>query len=331
MKIVCDIVLSKATAYAHAIQGLVKYHGLKNRKLRIPYHDSISVCAKELTTTTTVEFDRQYSEDIIEINGAIAKGREAERVMAVIEPLRKLAKNRSRCKLASENNLEKAKGVGFSAAAFASIALAAKSALNLKMDLTHLSEIARLGAGSASRSLVGGFAIWYANRNGRSFARQLDDGTRVKLAMGIVPLASDVKTEMAHDESVSSPLFNARVKETKAAVRKMLRAINDGDLHDVCRLAEVDSRSLHAITMTGKQGLVLMSPDTINVLKRVRAMREEQNIPVWYSLDTGPSVFLNTQPETLQAVCDDIERNTHLPIIRSGVGGAARIIQQHVF
>ena len=153
----------------------------------------------------------------------------------------------------------------------------------------------------------------------------------MKLAMGIVPLASDVKTEKAHDESVSSPFFTTRVKETKTAVRKMLRAINKGDLNEVCKLAEADSRSLHAITMTGKQGLVLMSPDTINVIRRVRAMREEQNIPVWYSLDTGPSVFLNTHPEDLQAVCDDIERNTHLPVIRSGVGGAARIIQQHLF
>ena len=273
----------------------MKYHGLKNKKLRLPYHDSISVCAKELTTTATVDFDRQYSEDVIEINGSVAKGNEAKRVMAVIDPLRKLAKNKDHFRLASKNNLTKVKGVGYSAAAFASIALAASTALNLKKELAHLSEIARLGSGSASRSLVGGFAIWYANKNGRSFARQLDDGTRVKLAMGIVPLASDVKTEIAHEESVSSPFFTSRVREVKAEVSKLLRAIKKGDVNEVCRIAENDSLSLHAVTMTGKGGLVLMSPETINVIRRVKAMREEQGIPVWYSLDTGPSVFLNTQ------------------------------------
>jgi phosphomevalonate decarboxylase len=45
----------KATAIAHPIQGLVKYHGLKDAKLRIPFHDSISVCMQALCTTTTVE------------------------------------------------------------------------------------------------------------------------------------------------------------------------------------------------------------------------------------------------------------------------------------
>jgi diphosphomevalonate decarboxylase len=325
------MILTKATACAHTIQGLVKYHGLKNRKLRLPYHDSISVCAKELTTTATVDFDRQYSEDVIEINGSVAKGNEANRVMAVIDPLRKLAKNKDHFRLASKNNLTRVKGVGYSAAAFASIALAASTALNLKKDLAHLSEIARLGSGSASRSLVGGFAIWYANKNGRSFARQLDDGTRVKLAMGVVPLASDVKTEIAHEESVSSPFFSSRVREVKAEVSKLLRAIKKGDVSEVCRIAENDSLSLHAVTMTGKGGLVLMSPETINVIRRVRAMREEQGIPVWYSLDTGPSVFLNTQHEYLQKVCDDIQNSIHLPVIKSDVGGSANTIEQHLF
>jgi len=323
--------VAKATACAHTIQGLVKYHGLKNRKLRLPYHDSISVCAKELTTTATVDFDRKYSEDEIEINGSVAKGNEANRVMAVIDPLRKLAKNKDHFRLASRNNLTKVKGVGYSAAAFASIALAASTALNQKKDLADLSEIARLGSGSASRSLVGGFAIWYANKNGRSFARQLDDGTRVKLAMGVVPLASDVKTELAHQESVSSPFFRSRVREVKAEVSKLLRAIKNGDVNEVCRIAENDSLSLHAVTMTGKGGLVLMSPETINVIRRVRAMREEQGIPVWYSLDTGPSVFLNTQPEYLQKVCDDIQNSIHLPVIKSEVGGSARTIDEHLF
>jgi len=227
-------------------------------------------------------------------------------------------------------NLTNVKGVGYSAAAFASIALAASTAFDQKRELSHLSEIARLGSGSASRSLVGGFAIWYANRNGRSFARQLDDGTRVKLAMGIVPLASDVKTEIAHEESVSSPFFASRVREVRADVPKMLRAIKKGDVSEVCRLAENDSLSLHAVTMTGNGGLVLMSPETINVIRRVKAMREE-GIPVWYSLDTGPSVFLNTQSEYLQKVCDDIQNSVHLPVIKSDVGGSANTIEQHLF
>jgi len=323
--------LNKSTACAHTIQGLVKYHGLKNKKLRLPYHDSISVCAKGLTTTATVDFDYKYSQDTIEINGSAAKGNEARRVLAVIDPLRKLAKNRHHFKLVSANNLTRVKGVGYSAAAFASIALAVSTALDLTVDPSRLTEIARLGSGSASRSLAGGFAIWYANKNGRSFAKQLDDGTRVKLAMGVVPLASDVKTEIAHEESVSSPFFTSRVKEVKAEVPRMLRAIKKGDVNEVCKIAEDDSLSLHAVTMTGRGGLVLMSPETIKVINRVRTMRETQDIPVWYSLDTGPSVFLNTQPEYLDRVCDDIQSNINLQVIKSEVGGAAYTTNQNLF
>ncbi|MGD0176452.1 MAG: diphosphomevalonate decarboxylase [Candidatus Bathyarchaeia archaeon] len=323
--------MAKATAVAHTIQGLLKYHGLKNKKLRLPFHDSISVCVKELTTTATVDFSPQYNEDMIQINGGVAKGNEAERVMVVINALRRLAKTKDHVRIVSRNNLEKAKGVGFSAAAFASVAFAANNALNLKIDLSRLSEIARLGAGSASRSLVGGFSIWYANKRGRSFAQQLDDGTHVKLAMGIVPLASPIKTDMAHDESTTSPFFTSRVKSVKAAIPRMIHAIKKGDTAEVCKIAETDSLSLHAVTMTGRQGLVLVSPETINVIRRVRTLREEKGIPVWYSMDTGPSVFLNTQPEYLDKVCDDIEGNLNVPIIRSGVGGAAHALDQHLF
>jgi phosphomevalonate decarboxylase len=325
------ILLGKATACAHTIQGLLKYHGLKNKQLRLPFHDSISVCVKELTTTTTVEFDPGFVEDEIVINNSLAKGIEALRVLAVIEPLRKLAKCGDHFKLASRNSLENVKGVGFSAAAFASIALATATALQLEMELTRLSEIARLGAGSATRSLVGGFSIWYANKNGRSYARQLDDGRHVKLAMGIVPLPSNITTDMAHEESVTSPFFKARVKTVKATVPKMIHSIKNGDLVKVCELAEADSLNLHAVTMTGKIGLLLISPETINVVRRVKAMREDQGIPVWYSMNTGPSVFLNTQPEHLQNVCEDIEANTHLSIIKSEVGGPARTLDQHLF
>ena len=323
--------MPKATAVAHTIQGLLKYHGLKNKKLRLPFHDSISVCVKELTTTATVDFNPQHAQDTIEINGVVAKGMEAQRVMVVIDALRRLKKTRDHAKIVSKNNLEKAKGVGFSASAFASIALAASNALNLKIDLRRLSEIARLGAGSASRSLVGGFSIWYANKNGRSWAKQLDDGTRVKLAMGVVPLASSVRTDVAHEESISSPFFAARVKTVKATIPEMVRAIKMGEVAEVCRIAEADSLSLHAVTMTGRQGLVLVAPETISIIQRVRTLREEKGIPVWYSMDTGPSVFLNTKPEFLDKVCDDIEGNVNIPVIRSEVGGAAYAIEQHLF
>ncbi|MFQ5910383.1 MAG: diphosphomevalonate decarboxylase, partial [Thermoplasmata archaeon] len=57
----------KASAVAHPIQGLVKYHGLQNERLRLPFHDSISVCTAPLATHTTIEFgDGEESSALID-------------------------------------------------------------------------------------------------------------------------------------------------------------------------------------------------------------------------------------------------------------------------
>jgi len=323
--------LPKTTAIAHAIQGLVKYHGLKERERRIPFHDSISVCVEQLTTRATIDFDGKYSEDMIEINGKPATELEAARVLAVVSPIRNLAKMKDHFKLSTANSLTQGKGLGFSASAFASISLASAIALGVKPDLERLSEIARLGAGSASRSLVGGFSIWYAKKNGRSYAKQLPASSAQKLAIAIVPINSQVKTEEAHKESVRSPFFRVRVRETKTTLRQMLRAIQKGDIDEIGRLAELESLSLHAVTMTGPEGLVLLAPETIHVIQQVRMMRETDHVPVWFSLDTGPSVYLNTHAEFVDALSRDIERNVNVKVLKSRVGGAAYRMTEHLF
>ena len=323
--------MPKATAVAHAIQGLVKYHGLKDRGLRIPFHDSISVCAEALTTRATVEFDPHLSQEVIEVNGRPATGEETARIVAVVSPLRTLASTRDHFRLVSVNNLTQGKGLGFSASAFASISLASAVALGVRIEPERLSEIARLGAGSASRSLVGGFSIWYARRKGRSYAAQILSGTSIRLAMGIVPIHSKVKTEEAHEETVSSPFFTARLKEVRITLRRMLRAIAEGNLDEIGRLTEAESLSLHAVTMTGKGGVLLMAPETICVIREVLAMRVRDHIPVWYSLDTGPSVYLNTYPEFIDTVCDRIERSVPVKALKSSVGGPAHTTEDHLF
>jgi mevalonate pyrophosphate decarboxylase len=111
----------------------------------------------------------------------------------------------------------------------------------------------------------------------------------------------------------------------------MLRAIHAGDVEEIGRLAEADSLSLHAVTMTGKSGLLLLAPETIFVIREVRAMRETDHIPVWYSLDTGPSVYINTYPEFIDTVCNRIQRNVSLEVLKSGVGGPAYISDDHLF
>ena len=320
----------KCTARAYAIQGLVKYHGLRNPKLRIPYHDSISVCMKSLDTVTTVETGNSLRRDSILINGTVPTTGEEARVRVVIDKLRELAGEKTQLRVESRNANVKGKGLGFSASGFAALGLATSIALGLSLEPRELSEVVRLGAGSASRSLMGGFSIWYANRKGHSYAEQLASASSIRLRTLIVPIPSAIKTDRAHADVLTSPFFKARLAYLKGVLRKMRRAIARKDVSEICRLAEVDTLNLHAITMTGRLETILVSPLSISIMDEVRTLREEEGVLVWYSLDTGPSVFINTTPKSASKVERRI-RTVADKVISSDPGGPAEIISHHLF
>jgi len=321
----------KASATAHAIQGLIKYHGLKDEKLRLPYHDSISVCVDKLSTKTTVHFDENLRRDVITINGREPTMRELQRVESVLNSIRILATKDVKARIASANSLSKGKGLGFSASAFASLGLAAVRAFNLQISPRELSEIVRLGTGSATRSLVGGYAIWYALKRGFSYAEQLAKPGDIDMQMIVVPIHSEVKTEMAHQEALTSPFFDVRLRYLRGALAKMKRAIRLRDTARICELTEMDTLNLHATTMTGDSRLFVLKPETLRVMETVTGMRSREEVPVWYSMDTGPSVFVNTLPEYGSLVEKRIREETGLDSLKSGAGDGATSTDQHLF
>jgi phosphomevalonate decarboxylase len=320
----------KSSVQAYAIQGLIKYHGLRNPKLRIPFHDSISVCMKALPTLTTVEPQEGLSKDRIKLNGHAPTKNELSRIEAVTSPLKNLTGRKSALRIESRNPNVNGKGLGFSASGFAALGFATSKALGLEIDEQKLSEIVRLGAGSAARSLVGGFSIWYANRKGRSFAEQLAPPNAIDFRTIIVPISSKIKTDTAHVDVLTSPLYKARLEYLNGVLNKMRRAIARRDANEVCRLAELDTLSLHAITMTGKDETVLFSPLSIEIMEEVRCLREDEGVPVWYSLDTGPSVFVNTTSSAAPKVQKRIRELSDISFT-SEPGGEAHAVSRHLF
>ena len=320
----------KTTAIAHPIQGLIKYHGLRNPRQRIPYHDSISVCIQALSTTTTVETVQESKKNEITINGRRPDIAEKKRVETVLCKLKELAKFSGSFKVVSQNSLETGKGLGFSASGFAALGLATTEALGLNLDFVSLSEIVRLGAGSATRSLAGGFAIWYANRTGRSYAEQLKTSKDMDFSMVIVPVHSDVKTDEAHAEVLSSCLFKARLRNIRGLLETMKEAINNGDTATIGKLAEEDTLNLHAITMTGKSHMVLWEPDTIRIMKEIIRMREQETL-AWYSMDTGPSVFINTYKKNTREIAERLHEIGFENVLISTTGEKPRLTENHLF
>jgi len=285
---------------------------------------------KSLDTVTTVEARNGLQRDRIRINGTVPTSGEEARARIVIDKIRELAGEKTRVRVESKNANVKGKGLGFSASGFAALGLATSKALRLSLEPRELSEVVRLGAGSAARSLVGGFSIWYANRNGRSYAEQLASASSIRLTTLIVPIPSTIKTDKAHADVLTSPFFRARLTYLKGVLQRMRRAIGRKDVEEICRLAELDTLNLHAITMTGKLETILVSPLSIRIMDEVRRLREEEEVPVWYSLDTGPSVFVNTMPKAASKVARRI-RTLADNVISSDPGGPAETISRHLF
>jgi phosphomevalonate decarboxylase len=320
----------KVTAIAHPIQGLIKYHGLRDVKKRIPFHDSISVCVDGLNTTTTVATLESSKRNSVMINGKKVAGTDLKRVNLVLDKLRDIAGFRGSFKVVSENSIVSGKGLGFSASGFAALGTAACRAVDLDLDRVTLSELVRLGAGSATRSLAGGFALWYADRGGRSYAEQIAGPEDVDLGMVIVPIPSAIKTDEAHTEVLTSPLFEARLKHVTKMVKSMEKAIGAGDVAAIGKLAEEDSLNLHASTMTGGARMVLWEPETVRVIRDVQKMRSE-GIPAWFSMDTGPSVFVNTLLDQVDGVEDRLLESGHSNAVVSKVGGEPVLVETHLF
>jgi phosphomevalonate decarboxylase len=319
----------KATAVAHPIQGLVKYHGMRDPDLRLPYHDSISVCTAPSRTRTTVEWG--HDADALTIDGEEADDLALERVTRVLDRVRALADRGDGARVASENNFPSNVGLGASSSAFAALAFAACRAADLELDRPAISAVARRGASSAARSVTGGFSQLRASmRDEDCVSERLDDGfgDDLRIVIGLVP--AHKHTARAHEEAEESPFFRARLARMPEAIAEMRSHVQEGDREAAFALAERDSLSLLATTMTGPENWIYWRPETLELLRAVRRLREEDSVPVHFSTDTGATAYLNTTADAADRVAEVVE-DLGLDSMTWEVGGPARTVDDHLF
>jgi len=296
----------KATAKAHPIQGLVKYHGMRDEERRMPYHDSISVSTAPSRTKTTVEFDPSLDADSYVIDGEVVEGRGAERIDAVVDHVRDLAGIDHRVRFESTNDFPTNIGFGSSSSGFAAAATALVEAAGLDMTRPEISTVARRGSASAARAVTGAFShlkTGVNDRDCRSERIETDLEDDLRIVAGMVP--SYKETEAAHKEAADSHMFQARMAHIQRQISDMRDALYDADFDRAFELAEHDSLSLAATTMTGPAGWVYWQPRTIEIFNTVRELREE-DVPVYFSVDTGASTYVNTTAEYVDRVEDAV-------------------------
>jgi phosphomevalonate decarboxylase len=304
------------------MQALVKYHGLADWNLRLPYHDSISVNTTSMKTEASIT-DSAGGGVFIERKASEAATARLRPVVARLSG----GSDVSRLRIDSRNVPSgKAKGIGYSSSAGAALTLLCHRLLvGGEPDMRELSRAARLFAASASRSIVGGFSRLYAGKDDdATYAERFADEKDMDLRMVIVPLPSRVRTEDAHREVLTSPFFKARVESAQKRCEEMERAIRGNDLDALGVLAERDTLELHSLTMTGESRLIIMTGDSLRIISKVRELRHG-GVPAYFSMQTGPSVFVNTSAEHERTVLRAVERLGYRAYL-SRVGGAAHLL-----
>lgn len=322
--------MSKASAIAYPIQGLVKYHGLRDPVRRIPYHDSISVCTGPIHTHTTFEVQEKEVAPSVVIDRKVVAGRPLDRVRTVVDAIREKCGDTRPYRMVSMSDFPQYVGLGSSSSGFAALAVAAAAAYGWKANPEELSEVARLGAGSASRAVTGGVSEWVVEGE-RSYSRMLLGPDDVDWRIVVPLVLHEEPTENAHAEVATSPLFQARLAYMGQALADMRQALGTRDVRNIAPIAERDTLNLHAVTMTASTGHITWRPPTLEVMMRVRKLRAK-GVPVWFSIDTGATAYCNTDKaheDEVAAAMEDItgvERILHLR-----PAGPARLVEDHLF
>ncbi len=299
---------------------------MRDPDLRLPYHDSISVCTAPSNTTTTVEFDAALASDDLTIDGDPVTGRAAERVTQVVDHVRSLAGIDDRVRFVSESSFPTNIGFGSSSSGFAAAAMALCTAADLGLTRPEISTVARRGSSSAARAVTGAFSHLRTGLNDedcRSERIETDLEADLRVVAAEVPAYKE--TEEAHAEAADSHMFEARMAHIHGQIAEMRDALRRADFGDTFELAEHDSLSLAATTMTGPAGWVYWQPTTLAVFDTVRELRDD-GVPVYFSTDTGASVYVNTTEEYVDRVEDAVSE--HAPTRVWEVGGPARVLDE---
>lgn len=288
--------------------AIVKYWG--KRAIQKPLNPSISFSLKNAVTTTRVSA-RPSKQGGFTFS---LDGNKKDTFNAKVANLLKMAASTlpfidtHHLTIESSNTFPHSSGIASSASSMSALALCLTDLQRMinnesksSLDLQVVSELARLGSGSAARSLYGGWTAWGEST---AIANSSDDYA-VKLSnvhenfmqianaiLIIEPKTKKVSSSQGHALMNNHAFGEARIKQANDNSLQLLEVLKSGDWNKFFDIAENEALSLHALMMSSNPGYTLLHPNTLKVIEEVRRVRLEENIPVGFSMDAGPNVHL---------------------------------------
>ena len=304
----------EAEAWASANIALVKYWGKRDEALHLPVTGSLSVSMGTLGTRTSV---KPALRDVIIFNGE-ALPPDHPRAVRVVRYLDLFRSSEAPgFEVKTTNTLPTAAGLASSASGFAALARALDRMMGWNLPASALSALARLGSGSACRSVLDGFVEWArgARDDGKdSWAVPLSE-TWPGLCIGVRMVESGPKAvssgEAMRHTVATSPLYAAWPVLVERDLAEARAAIGARDLDRLGRTAEGNALAMHATMAAARPAVIYWTAATIGTLHNVFECRRN-GIPVYATMDAGPNVKL-------------IFESTHADAIRAAFPGVAII------
>lgn len=321
-----------ATARAHSNIAFIKYWGNLDDGLRLPANPSLSMNLDGLYTETTVTWDGSLTADTLLLNGQAAAEAARQRVAGHLDALRQRLGLTGYARVESANNFPMGAGIASSASAFAALTVAATAAAGLDLPEKELTVLARLGSGSASRSVPDGFVVWYtANTHEGGFAQSIAPADHWQL-VDVIAIVSDehkaVGSTQGHHSAATSDLQAARVEGAPARVVACQEAVINRDFAALAAVVEHDSNLMHAVMMTSRPPLFYWQPASLTVMACVRQWRAE-GLRVCYTLDAGPNVHCICAAEDAPVIAERLVALAGVrQVFQAGPGAGARVVQR---
>ena len=164
------------------------------------------------------------------------------------------------------------------------------------------SYVARLGSGSACRSIYGGMAAWgetstiigSSNEYAVPFSKELH--SLYKNFHDDILIASQgeksVSSRAGHALMKGNPYAAPRYQQANDRMQQLIEVLKNGDLETFGKITENEALTLHALMMTSDPSYILMRPNSLKMIALIRQYRADTKHPIYFSLDAGPNLHV---------------------------------------
>ncbi|MFY0596728.1 MAG: diphosphomevalonate decarboxylase [Cognatishimia sp.] len=284
------------SAYAPSNIALSKYWGKRDRARNLPLNSSLSISLADWGSHTQVA-PSDTGQDQVSLNGeALALDTSfASKALNFVDLFR--GNNETPLNITTKNTIPTAAGLASSASGFAALTRALCGCFGLDLSEAEMSLIARLGSGSASRSLWHGFVRWdkgVAENGADSFAHPVSvDWPDFRIA--IIPVDTGPKSHSSRDgmnHTVdTSPLFEAWPAQAEKDCNAIERFVREKDFTALGQHAEANALAMHATMQAARPAITYLNARSWSILDQLWRARQK-GLEAYATMDAGPNIKL---------------------------------------